>query len=62
MSERDFVTKLYFPNKLTLVETLKIMNKADNIETFLNNIGLTEDDTKYPEEWAKLYCQWLELN
>lgn len=67
VEKRNPVTVAYYPDKVTAEEFVeKILKDTEMLQTFIKNMshleGCLGSKTRYPEEWAKVFCAWAELN
>lgn len=61
-TERNPITAMYYPDKISAKEFFEIINDTKSQDTFIENmknINLNED--KYPEDWLDYFSRWMEL-
>lgn len=59
--QRSEMIEQMYPDKVTAEDFIKIITDTNTNKAFIKNMKHLKLENKYPEDWAEIYCAWMEL-
>ncbi len=61
---REYITEMYYPEKVTVEEFIRILTRDKVNQSFITNMNNLDSipQERNVEEWIKTYAAWSEMN
>ena len=59
---RNEITEQYYPEKVSIYDFFQIIDDDKGRQAFIENMKNLKIEDQFPEDWADIFCRWMELN